>query len=174
MATATGKKIELKNIKYAAFASTDSYCFSCSVYVDGKRAGTAFDDGNGGDTRIDPASLITLLNDEAKIRFPNETMSDGTPFECDAGVLVNALMNDYLMAREAKRSLSKKVIFTVINEKGLRNTKTLKPELMKKILNNPDTFKSQMKAKHNMVVGQILNLMPLDEATAIFSANDGE
>ncbi len=41
-------KIILKNLKYAAFASEETSCFSATVYVDGKRLCTARNDGHGG------------------------------------------------------------------------------------------------------------------------------
>jgi len=41
-------KITIKNVKIAKFASEETLCFECSVYVDGKRAFVASNDGRGG------------------------------------------------------------------------------------------------------------------------------
>jgi hypothetical protein len=41
-------KIELKNLKYAAFASEETSCFEATVYVDGKRFCIASNEGRGG------------------------------------------------------------------------------------------------------------------------------
>lgn len=41
-------KIELKNIKYAAFASEETHCYNASLYIDGKKIGTVSNDGHGG------------------------------------------------------------------------------------------------------------------------------
>ena len=39
--------ITIKNLKHADFASEETYCFSATVYVDGKRAFLASNDGHG-------------------------------------------------------------------------------------------------------------------------------
>ena len=41
-------KIELKNIKYAKFASEETHCYEATVYFEGKRTGTVKNDGHGG------------------------------------------------------------------------------------------------------------------------------
>ena len=46
--------IKIKNLKVAEFASEETLCFECSVYVDGKRAFTAHNDGRGGCNYYDP------------------------------------------------------------------------------------------------------------------------
>lgn len=49
-------KIILKNLKYAAFASEETSCFSATVYCDGKRLCTARNDGHGGCDSYDALS----------------------------------------------------------------------------------------------------------------------
>lgn len=49
-------KITLKNLKYAAFASEETSCFSATVYCDGKRLCTARNDGHGGCDSYDALS----------------------------------------------------------------------------------------------------------------------
>lgn len=46
-------KIELKNLKYAEFASEETACFEATVYVNGKRFCIVSNDGRGGDNRYD-------------------------------------------------------------------------------------------------------------------------
>jgi hypothetical protein len=41
-------KVELKNVKYSAFASQETHCFEATVYIDGKRVGTVSNEGYGG------------------------------------------------------------------------------------------------------------------------------
>lgn len=41
-------RIQLKNVKYAAFASEETHCYDASVYFDGKKVGTVKNDGHGG------------------------------------------------------------------------------------------------------------------------------
>lgn len=46
--TTPTQRITLKNIKHAAFASEETYCYSATVYFDGYRCGTVKNDGRGG------------------------------------------------------------------------------------------------------------------------------
>ncbi len=50
-------QVTLKNLKICNFASEETICFQATVYVDGKKAGTAQNDGKGGCTfcHLDPA-----------------------------------------------------------------------------------------------------------------------
>ena len=41
-------KITVKNLKVAEFASEETLCFTATVYIDGKMAFTAKNDGHGG------------------------------------------------------------------------------------------------------------------------------
>ena len=49
-------EIKLKNLKIAKFMSEETTCFQATIYVDGKIAGTAQNDGHGGCTycHLDP------------------------------------------------------------------------------------------------------------------------
>ena len=49
-------KIELKNFKYAAFASEETLCFTASVYVDGVRTFMASNSGHGESNSIHPVN----------------------------------------------------------------------------------------------------------------------
>lgn len=46
--------VELKNLKYAAFASEETSCFEATVYIDGKRFCMASNQGQGGCDSYDP------------------------------------------------------------------------------------------------------------------------
>lgn len=49
-------QLTLKNLKISAFMSEETTCFQATVYVDGKKVGTAQNDGHGGPTyyHLDP------------------------------------------------------------------------------------------------------------------------
>jgi hypothetical protein len=49
-------KIEIRSLKFSALASQDSNCFEATIYIDGKRAGSAHNAGHGGPTLIEPRS----------------------------------------------------------------------------------------------------------------------
>ena len=58
-------RITLKNIKYADFASQETYCYSASVYFDKKRVGTVRNEGHGGcdyQTPIDDAGWNAMID----------------------------------------------------------------------------------------------------------------
>ncbi len=46
-------RVEIKNLKYAAFASQETSCFEATIYVDGKRFCTARNEGSGGPDAYD-------------------------------------------------------------------------------------------------------------------------
>jgi hypothetical protein len=100
--------IQLKNIKYAAFASEETACFEGSVYLDGKKAGFVSNDGQGGAMNFHPWQLETRLNDYGK-SLPQITASwkgdDGEPFmyDQDAESVINGLLDDYLLERDRKK-----------------------------------------------------------------------
>src|SRR3546814_12398403 len=105
-------KIELKNVKYAAFASEETNCFEATVYIDGKRAGTARNEGKGGNTWIEPRALVEQLNAYGKT-LPQKSLGlthdDGTPmmYTQDAESLIDDLLTAYLNTRDVKRWLGR-------------------------------------------------------------------
>ena len=56
-------KFELKNVKYAAFASEDSHCFEATLYKDGKRWCIVSDDGHGGCMDFNPLTRDHKYNE---------------------------------------------------------------------------------------------------------------
>ena len=52
-------KSELKNNKYAAFASKDSACYEATLYVDGKRFASVSNSGHGGCDMQEPIKPYT-------------------------------------------------------------------------------------------------------------------
>ncbi len=69
-------KIELKNIKHAAFASEETYCFSASVLIDGVKEGEVSNDGHGGSHRWHPWALAAKVEKHAKT-LPVEKLDIG-------------------------------------------------------------------------------------------------
>jgi hypothetical protein len=114
-------KIELKNIKYAAFASEETSCFSASVCIDGVKSGTAENGGKGGATFIEPQSLADKLNAYAKtlpLKVSTITNPDGTPFtyEQDAESLIDDLLADHLEQKQLKRLCATKTLFRIAGQ----------------------------------------------------------
>ena len=112
-------KIEIKNVKYAEFASEETNCFNASVYIDGVKAGTVSNDGNGGCDMFQPWELEKRLNEYAKTLPPidcTEFGGEGT-MESSAGIIIGDLMNEWLRNRDLKKMCAKKVLFRKPNEK---------------------------------------------------------
>lgn len=108
-------KVELKNVKYSAFASQETHCFEATVYIDGKRAGTVSNEGYGGPDSYSSDALFEQLKAIASTMPPidmtpygvKETMPE-TP-----ETLIGNLMNTYLELREIKRMCAKKTLYRI-------------------------------------------------------------
>jgi hypothetical protein len=114
-------KIELKNVKYAAFNSQETHCFSATVYIDGIRSGTVSNEGHGGPDSFEPYSLQKTLDAYAKT-LPRVDLSDMFndgkvhTIPSSAEILIGNLMNAYLEDRDLKRLCAKKVLFKIPGE----------------------------------------------------------
>ena len=161
-------KIELKNVKYAAFASQETSCFSATIYVDGKKAGTAENSGHGGATIVRPDDLSRRINAYAKTLPTIKTdmpdpHEEGKKFEYAQSdeTLIDDLLNTYLAERDMVRLMSKRVLFTKPGQKGVFQTKAVPAATMSEWLGNPA-------AAAAMGADKILNLLPRAEALNIF------
>ena len=123
-------KVELKNLKHSEFASHETNCFEATVWLNGKRAFYARNDGGGGADFYAPldnqdrGEFNGLLNDLINhcltlpkwgSEFGGEDDMDVTP-----EILIGNLVNDMLDAKKLKKSLKKKVLF--VNENGIYQT----------------------------------------------------
>lgn len=99
-------RITLKNIKVAEFASEETYCFTASVYLDGKRFGVAHNDGHGGQTWFRPY----MVDDKTKLAEAEAYAEALPPMDCsDLGftapllmtlnTLVDSLLEDHIQAK---------------------------------------------------------------------------
>ena len=123
-------KVELKNLKHSEFASRETNCFEATIWINGKRAFFAQNDGHGGADYYAPldnqdrGEFNGLLNDLINhcltlpkwgAEFGGEDNMDVTP-----EILIGNLVNDMLDTKKLKKSLKKKVLF--INENGIYQT----------------------------------------------------
>lgn len=154
--------IALRNIKHAAFASEETHCFSATVYIDGKKAGTVSNAGHGGPNDYEPHTLEATL-DAHGLTLPVHHLLVGTvdhEITVDAEILIGDLVNDYLVSRELKRSMATRILFTRAGV--LYESKRLSKSHVLIHLADPDKVKTALKAD------QILNLMPIDQALVIY------
>lgn len=123
-------RIELRKIKYAEFMSRETHCFTAEVWIDGKKAGTAENEGHGGPTDIIPTACYRKLEEYAKTLPPVKTeyVIEGKPwtYQPDAEGVVNDLVEDYLELKELKKLLRNRIVFTKLVEGKLQLFQTNK------------------------------------------------
>ncbi len=152
-------KIELRNVKYAAFASEETACFYATVMIDGKAAGTVSNDGHGGPDMHYPFSLEERLNEHAKTLPPY--VAYGETFEHSAETVIAALLDEYLLKRDYKRAIGSRLLY-VGNDGKLYESKRRVPKAQLAALIE--------KAKARNDVKHVLNALPEDEGFALFKA----
>lgn len=109
-------KIELKSVKHSVFASHETDCFTATIYIDGKKAGTVENSGQGGCDLIHPRALGEQIEAYAKT-LPQRDVSylynDGqvhTLPEC-AETLIAGLLHEHLVAAKERRLCSKSTCY---------------------------------------------------------------
>lgn len=167
--------ITIKNLKHSAFASHETECFECAIYVDGKKIGFAENDGRGGSTNIQPAAAWTMLNDYAKTLPPVvcDDLTDPTdrtkPFTYRKGAdsLIDDLVFKALAEKRLKAACRKRILFTVTDQPGIFQTRPLTPALMAMTLGNGlPAFRNANK------VQDVLNTLPPEQALTIYMNHD--
>jgi hypothetical protein len=157
-------KITLKSIKYAKFASEETHCFKATVCIDGQRAGTVSNDGHGGSNTYDPWQIEEQLTAYGATLPPLlcEFLDDtGQPAKLaiDADMLINDAFEDEMLARDMRRNLKSRVLFTRGAE--VLETKRQPAARIAAWLANPKIL-TLFKAD------KVLNLMPESEAFLIY------
>ena len=160
-------KIELKNIKYAAFASQETSCYEATIYIDGKKVGTVENTGHGGSDNVHPWQLATQIDEYAKtLPFAACSFDDprtGKPamMAQDHETIFGDLLQAYLQDRDLKRAMSRRILFR--REGKLMETNAHSATELKARLQQGD-----LAAKLRAEV--ILNLLPFADASAIYRA----
>ena len=106
-------KIEIKNLSHNKRLSEETQCFACSVYVNGKKVGTAENRGHGGCTMV--------FFQDRELQREVETYCKGLPpYQSDFGDLkmslefqIDLLVEKELELREYRRWCRKKLVFRV-------------------------------------------------------------
>lgn len=83
--------IALKNIQRADFMSRETECFQASVYINGEKAGTVSNDGNGGANLYTPDALYMTIYEHCQT----------IPADMEGGrVTPDEIIGNLLMAEE--------------------------------------------------------------------------
>lgn len=122
-------QITIKNVNYSAtLGHDDSHTFRATVYKDGKRWCIASDDGWGGPMLFNPIPKSKMAPNElhAEIRAFNNALG---PIKTEHGeldasgnleIIINTLINNWLLEKQVKRDLKNKTIFLETStDKGL-------------------------------------------------------
>jgi hypothetical protein len=100
-------KIELKNIKYASFASHETNCYSASIYVDGKKAGTVDNQGYGGADNIHWNDSVFGQSVEDWAASQPKIKTEYGEMTYDLELLFGQLVDQWLLSKELTRNLKK-------------------------------------------------------------------
>src|SRR5258708_524136 len=158
-------KIELRNVKYAAFASQETSCFEATVYLDDAKAGTVRNDGHGGCNFYHPHELGQRLQAYAAT-LPEEASEfledNGKPMmiQPDADIVIGDVLSAYMASRDLQRLLKTKIVFA----KGgkILGTKKIPAPQLALLLTKPEEVRTRYGAE------ALLNTMPFDEALALY------
>jgi len=154
--------IELRNVKYAAFASEETPCFSAAVFIDGKRVGEVSNDGHGGCHRYSSREVEKRLDAYAKTLPPIKVDWRPEGMQQTADRLIGRALDHALMVRDLKLLLKDRLVFT--RDGKVHQTNRLPPDALAQALANPARALAQFKAT------ALLNALPFDEALALFVA----
>lgn len=158
-------KVELKNIKYAAFASEETPCFEAAVYIDGKKCAHVSNDGRGGS---DNWHEYVKGTQDRLDKYAKETMQPDTSYgitiEPDAEILVGHLLDRWQALREMHRALRRRVMFTKPGKHGIYQTKPMTPGQMQMYL-NPGNL---LRFKEKLGAETIFNALPEGEALILW------
>ena len=111
-------KLSVKNVKYAAFNSEETLCFRCTVYVDGKRAFEASNDGHGGPNSYTP---VNYHPDNVKLLMAATEWAEAQPeiycadldfsYQPDLDYFVTNLVSAELRRRDRKNAYKRGCAF---------------------------------------------------------------
>ena len=158
-------KVEIKNVKYSEWSSHETNCFNASVYIDGKRVGTARNDGSGGPNFYHPHSVEKALNQYAATLPPSVFTyeKDGQDVRGEmpqvADDIIHELVMQHLYQNDLKRHLKSYILF--VREDQVMSTKKLDPAQLISWLAKPELL-AKLKSD------KILNLMPFAEALQVY------
>jgi hypothetical protein len=96
-------KVELKNVKYMDSLSEETACFTATIYINGKKAGTATNHGIGGNTDV----RITDKDLEARFFAWAKTLpklqTEFGSLEMDGELYIDELLEQHLKEKDRQK-----------------------------------------------------------------------
>ena len=161
--------ITVKNVKIADFASEETLCFQATVYVDGKRAFIAHNDGHGGANYYYPLkggnrdAIKSVGKHAATLPKIQTTLpaTDGSDncfsYQQDIDHLVNEAVEEFQIQKDIKRLMKKVAIY----EDGEIYTFNIAGRDAPRVRN-------RIEERHPTCI--ILNNEPLEEAVKLYKS----
>ena len=110
-------KIALKNIKHIDSLSEETYCYSATIYVDGKRWGKCNNSGNGGPDNTHPFKggweEFKRIDELVKATYPKWASPVDASIELDTNLemVCSELVTEWLYKKELKSQLRRKWVY---------------------------------------------------------------
>lgn len=158
--------LQLKSIKYAAFSSHETNCYEAKLYFKGKHVANVSNGGHGG---CDDIYFVSMQEEVLAWADKNLRVADDPDFQdlydkSTPWTLIEMkcghLMNDHLVAKDLKKIMSKRVIYTVKDKAGIYQTKSARNAAQR------DQWIPQVQGWDT--TENVLNALPFDQALAIF------
>jgi hypothetical protein len=154
-------KIELKSLNVMLGRSDETYCYTASLYVNGKKIGDVGNSGMGGPddfrgdmTKFQEADTWVSQN------MPQMHLYDDHSIPMTIELLCGSIVEDSLLKKDLKKSLAKEVILEIPGTKGLQS---MRWKGVRKI-----TEAHILSAQKSYPKANILNTLPFDDALKIF------
>ena len=148
-------KIELKNIKVSLSLSDETYAFTASLYVDGKKIGMLSNRGCGGDDEFTPSMDQGWA---IKSDVENYLQQNGQDFEC----VVSAMVHEHVVKLDINKTLAKYLLFKKPNDSTVYQY-TWPKGALKKV-----EFLAAFKEAHPNHI--VVNSLCMDEIKKIFKS----
>ena len=165
-------KIELKQIEFSERMSQETNCFTANLYIDGKLAGDASNQGHGGPTDYrsytdEGRELIRKAEEYCKTLPPETHTMGGETFTLDMDLenYIDNLLNQYLREKELlrfrksmERAMKKSLVIGIPDESYATITFKVPLETIMSSPNKPEVMVNVIK-KHvipKLVDGNIL------------------
>jgi hypothetical protein len=144
--------ISLKSVKIAKFASEETVCFQATVYLDGKRALVASNDGRGGSNRYDgdTTALDAYAATLPPVDFGVGMSGEFTP---DADWVVGIALTRWQVEKDLKRKIY------ALMEKQVYEWN------VKPTVENIE----RVRKSNNIDMANVINIMPIDAAVRLLS-----
>ena len=157
-------KLELKGIEYHATNSQETYCYSATVYVDGRPTVAVSNAGHGGGDIQHPVKgaryTVREVDEWCKSHLDKWELYDGEMAETDLEKWCWDMVEEWLLEKDLRRALRSKILYVEegqLYESRYKGVRTLTARHL-----------AHWRQQHPDVMP--LNDMPIDKALAKYKA----